>query len=260
MRLNEFQEEFKDIMLQPKRDLGGNCGHIARLIKSENVSAPDRIGVYHNNIVGSLSNALCATFPMIENLTGEDFLRGLAREFIFAHPPTSACLHHYGAGLDDFIKGYAPAATLPYLPDVASLELALNHAYYAEDDVAMPADALTLMPSDTLGACFLKMRKSVTLMCSPHPLIALRYFCLNDGDAPDLTEMGDYPIMIYRPRLEVQIITLSVDEYDFLLNLQKDPLGAALENTLQKYPVFDFSDFLQKHIALESFSSKNALD
>ncbi len=260
MRLSEFQEAFKDIMLQPKRDLGGGSNHIARLIKGETVSASDRLGVYHNNIMGSLSNALCATFPMIENLVGDKFLRGMAREFIFANPPTDTCLHHYGAGFDAFIKGYKPAESLPYLPDVARFELALNHAYYADDDAAMPADYLSRLAPDMLSDCILDMRQSVTILHSPYPLNTLRDFCLNNGAAPDLTKMGAYPMMIYRPQLEVQIITLHKDEYDFLRNLENLPLGAAVENTLQKYPAFDFSEFLQKHILLETFSVKNALD
>ncbi len=260
MRNNDFQNTFKGLMLQSKQDLRRHSAPLTAVIHGDNVSATDRLGVYHNNIIGSLCDALCASFPMIENLVGEDFFRQMAKAFIFENPPKNGCLHFYGAGFDGFTKEYAPAADLPYLPDVARFEIAVQHAYYAQDDEAMRADYLAQIPPDLLGECLLELRQSVTLIRSPYPLIALREFYLNNGAPPDLSLKGDFHIMVYRPELEVIFIKLRPDEYAFLTHLQIQNLGNALEKTVEDFPCFDFTAFLQRHITLQSFCVKNALD
>jgi len=50
------------------------------------------------------------------------------------HPRASAraaALAEYGDGFADFLAGFAPAQSLPYLADVARLEWAINAAYHA---------------------------------------------------------------------------------------------------------------------------------
>lgn len=254
MPLNKFQTDFKELMLRPRAELSVENEAVTNTLISDHIHANDRLSIYHNNIIGSLSNVLCSTFPMIENLVGTNFLKEMARQFIFKNPPNSACLHHYGEGFDAFIKEYEPAANLPYLADVATLEFALNHAYYAQDDAPLPADALAQIPPESLAKTLLSPRASATLITSSYPLTDLRAFCLNDGEAPELSAPTDCRLLIYRPKLEVKIIPLTKDEYAFLSNLQQGtPLGAALENVTDTYTTFDFAAFLQKHIALETF-------
>jgi hypothetical protein len=259
MTLHKFQEQFKELMLRPRNEIANYSDVIAAQIHDNDISVNDRLGVYHNNIIGSLSNSLCATFPMIENLVGVDFLKDMSRQFIFQNPPSSGCLHHYGIGFDEFIKGYKPAKSLPYLPDVARLEIALHHAYYAEDDEPLAADALAQIPPEALCNTTLHLRNSASLIQSTYPLHELYKFCNKNGGTPDLSTHVNCSLLVHRPKLEVLIMPINPDEYFFLTLLQNHPLGVALEGTIEERSDFDFTAFLQKHIYLESFS-KNALD
>lgn len=255
MQLNKFQRKFKETMLRPLSSFDKENDYLAQHLNEDHIPLENRLQVYHNNIIGSLSTALCATFPIIENLTGTEFLKTMAREFIFTHPPQSACLHMYGVGFDHFIKSYESAKSLPYLPDVATLEIALNHAYYAQNDTPMPADTLAQLAPEKLGAAILRLRQSATLLGSFYPLIQIRDFCLHTGEAPDLSYATTSFLMIYRPHLDVHIIALEKDEYHFLNLLEhQTPLGEALEQTSEVFPSFNFTLFLQKHISLETFS------
>lgn len=253
MQLDEFQNQFKGMMLQPRQNIVLENSQIMTLFDDCKIAVSDRLGVYHDNVIGSLSNALCATFPMIENLTGREFLKAMAREFIFQNPPKGACLHHYGVEFDNFIRTYTPAASLSYLPDVANFEFALNHAYYADDDTPMPADALVKIPPERLSDTNLRLRRSASLIYSQYPLIDLRDFCLHQGQAPDLSILQDHYILVYRPKLQTDIVILDQDEYAFLSELTQRPLGKALDAVIGQYPEFDFTAFLQKHVELETF-------
>lgn len=258
MKLAKYQKQFKETMFRPVREIHDCEADFKALFDEGDIPLDERLKVYHNNVVGSLSEVLRVTFPLLENLVGEDFLRAMTRDFIFENPPASACVHMYGAGFDDFIKTYAPAKSLPYLADVATLELALNTAYYASDDVALAPDALAQVPPETLGDVVLNLRSSATLITSSYPLESIRGFCLDADNtpAPDLTKSYTCRLLIVRPVLEVNIISLPEDEFEMLRLLHnKVPLGDAVERTMAAFPIFDFTAFLQKHTVLESFAS-----
>lgn len=255
MPLNKTQNNFKNLMLRPITDI--DSADLDNIFISNHIDAKDRLKVYHNNVVGSLSEALLTTFPLLQHLVGEEFLKGIARAFIFQNPPKNSSVHAYGAGFDEFIQTFEPAESLPYLADVASLEIAMNNAYYAPNDDAMPADALTKIAPENLGDIQIVLRSSAHLISSSYPLIALRAFCLDQDNAPapDLSVKHECHILILRPHLEVEIIPLDLDEYDMLQTLRTGlTLGEAVEKTLNAYPEFDFALFLQKHISLETFS------
>lgn len=92
-----------------------------------------RLGIYRNTRSSTLINALRLSFPAVQRLVGAGFFDAAARQFIGAHPPIGAYLNDYGADFAGFLGGYAPAAGLRYLRDVAQLEWAVNGALHAED-------------------------------------------------------------------------------------------------------------------------------
>ena len=81
-----------------------------------------RFAVYRNNVIVSLIDALADTFAVTQELVGEAFFRAMAREFAYANPPTSPLLAFYGDTLPDYIEHFPPAASVPYLADVARLD------------------------------------------------------------------------------------------------------------------------------------------
>lgn len=93
-----------------------------------------RFTVYRNNVVVSLIDALADTYPVVQQLVGEEFFRAMAREFALAHPPTSPVMAFYGDGFVEFIGAFPPAAALPYLADVARLEYCYVQVYHAAEE------------------------------------------------------------------------------------------------------------------------------
>jgi len=89
-----------------------------------------------------LIGALADTFPVTRELVGAPFFDAMARCFIDAEPPRSPVLTEHGDTFPEFVSAFPPAAGLPYLPDLARLELARVRAYHAADATALGADAL----------------------------------------------------------------------------------------------------------------------
>src|SRR5688572_20813276 len=82
-------------------------------------AAPRRFAVYRNNVASALINAVSGVFPATRRIVGEEFFRAMARAYVLAEPPATPVLLGYGETFPDFVAKFAPAASLPYLPDVA---------------------------------------------------------------------------------------------------------------------------------------------
>ncbi len=244
MQLSKFQNDFKELMLDQPEALEQIPEDLIAILRSDDIALPARLNVYRNNIIGGITEMLVATFPIIKDLVGEKFLEGMARNFIMQHPPEQGCLNTYGAGLGEFIEDFESAAGLPYLPDVARLEIAINEAYYARDDAAIAPEDIASMP--------LALRSSATLLKSKYPLLAIHDFCLRGHGADetlDLDAGGDF-MMIYRPKLEIQFVSLEPKEYEILVFIQG---GGELTQAIETFEDFDFQGFLARHIQLETF-------
>ena len=259
MQLSEFQARFKDLMLDNPKALDNPPQDIAAFCMEGDIPLSERLKVYRNNIVGSLTDVMLATFPMMEKLVGREFLEMMARSFILEHPPENGCLSTYGDGFAEFIEGFELAASLPYLPDVARYELAMNKAYYAADDMALTAKSLGQVPPEDLADLKLALRDNVHLIVSAYPLNALSVFVMQEHAEGqfDMGQGGD-KLMVSRPQLETQTLILKDDEHLALTKLHNGvTLGEMVEQVLENFPEFDFQSFLQKHIALETFLALN---
>lgn len=229
----------------------------AALFESGDIPLPVRLKVYRNNIVGSLTDVMINSHPLLEKLVGRDFLEMMSRHFVLENPPTQGCLSFYGATFDSFIENYELAKAMPYLPDIARLEIAMNEAYHAPDDEPLTAKNLAAAPPENLK---LELRKSIRLISSKYPLSDIRDFCMEDDPAKTMNiDTGGVKLMIYRPALDSVIVKLDEAEYAMLEALgHETALEEALEQTLEKHESFDFQGFLQRHVALETFSAPQA--
>ncbi len=245
MQLDKFQNDFKDLVLDNPEALKRIPKDLKDILRQDDIPLSERLKVYRNNIIGGISDMMIATFPIIKDLVGEKFLAGMARSFIMKHPPGQGCLNTYGAGFAEFLEDFGPTVTLPYLPDVARLEIACNEAYYARDDHPIAPEDIASTP--------LKLRSSATLLRSDYPLLAIHDFCLNGHEENETLNLGTggEMLMIYRPALEVQFVKLDAEEFKILSMIQN---GKALTEAIEKFPDFDFQSFLARHIRLETFA------
>lgn len=94
------------------------------------------IEVHRHTLRANLQGALRKTYPVVECLVGVEFFAYAAQAFIASQPSRSSNLEDYGAGFDEFLRDFAPAASLPYLADVATLEAVIERISRAADDLA----------------------------------------------------------------------------------------------------------------------------
>jgi hypothetical protein len=90
------------------------------------VPAAEAMRVHRNTVMSALVHALRLTYPSIDALVGAAFFDQAAVAFAQSHPPTGGRLAGYGEGFIAFLAAHVPS--LPYLPDVARLDWAVERA------------------------------------------------------------------------------------------------------------------------------------
>lgn len=152
------------------------------------VTAPDpceiaqRFKVYRNNVQHSLTRALAARFPVIEQLVGAEFFTAMARVYISVSPPKDPVMLRWGVGFATFLDGFPPAAHLPFLGDVARLEYARGHACHAADANPVVPDALDVAHLEVMR---MTLHPSVSLFFSSMPTVQIwQSHQINAGFAP----------------------------------------------------------------------------
>ncbi len=164
-----------------------------------------RFSIYRNNVRAGLTAALASRFPASEAIVGPDFFAAMAAAYIAAHPPRSPLLMHYGDGFADFVSTFAPAAGLPYLPDVIRLEIARGHAYHAADAVPLAAETLAQVPAERLADLTFTPHPSLAVLRFAHPAVTI--WAMNAGEA-ELAPVDDWTgedAIIVRPAMTVEV-------------------------------------------------------
>ena len=176
-----------------------------------NASDPaHRFAVYRNNVIVSLVDALADTFAVTQDLVGEAFFRAMARVFAYTNPPTSRLLVFYGETFPEFIERFPPAASLPYLADVARLEFLRVRAYHAADVAPVRSEDIVavLADEDKLPDLGLALHPSLAVLDSAAAVVAL--WAAHQGIGALATLVPDVPetALIVRDGLDVEVMSI----------------------------------------------------
>jgi len=215
-----------------------------------------RFNIYRNNAAATLIETLRARYPVIERLVGEEFFKATAYRFIAGHPPRSPALFEFGGGFPDFLAGFGPAQTLPYLPDVARLEWLRHAAYHAPDAEPMQAAALGRVPPKDAGRIVLRLHPSAGLLISDYPALSIWETNIADEVVREIgPERAGEAALVLRRELEVKVIRLGPGG-DILLDgiTQGACLAEAATRAASAAPEFSLPDALGALLAAGAFA------
>lgn len=214
--LFETQDAFVDALKHPDRPAP------AALAKTKGQPSKRRFDVYRNNVVVGMIEALRATFPAIERLVGEEFFGATARAYLEQEPPRSPLLFRYGKTFGDFLDDFPPAASVPYLGDVARLEWARLEAYHAADREPLAIDALGLVPENEVGQATFELHPSLALIRSPWPIVSLWAASTDRGSSDDVDMKRPEEAIVIRPMMDVDTRIPPAGGFHFMNALKED--------------------------------------
>jgi Putative DNA-binding domain len=233
---DHFQDAFAHALRDPDAPF-------PRGVISHNSDAPRRrFTVYRNNVMVGLVTALEARFPASREIVGEDFFKGAAKIFAAAHPPLSPLMIFYGDAFPSFLAEFEPAREIPYLADVARLEVARTRAYHAADADPLTLAALHRIAPEVLADLRFILHPSLEIVASDYPIVTI--WAMNTGEM-ELAPIADWhgeDALVSRPGFAIEVRRLPPGAKTFLQNLAAgDPLGAAAASALATNASFDLA-------------------
>ncbi len=201
-------------------------------IVADGVAPERRLAVYRNTFDSTLVNALRLSYPAVRKVVGTEFFEGAARFFVHELPPRATCLDYYGADFADFLAAFGPAASLPYLPDLARLEWAVNRALHAPDAQPLDASRLAAIEPERHERIRFVVDPSVSLVRVNYPVDAIWGGVLADDDAAlAAVDLASGSAAMLVQRLATGIVVIRIDGPTFRITaalLAGQPLGIAL--------------------------------
>ncbi len=205
------------------------------------------VSIYQNNVFYSLSNALGDLYPVIKKLVGDDFFTGTATYYIRSSPPQQAAMVHFGKDFPDFLRQFEHTQTMPYLADVAELELAWHQAYHAADTTSLTPEDFSSLDAEALSNTSLTFHPSLQLVDSNYPILTIWQANQEGGNNTQNIDLNEpQRVLVVRPVYDV--LLFSIDEpVSYFIQCLKDEnsIQNAIEETLQCFHNFDISQAIQ---------------
>lgn len=197
--------------------LDGRADELAPRVRSIEIAGAERVQVYRNNALVSLTQALADVYPVVVRLVGEGFFGQIARAYIRAYPSRSGNLHEFGRQLPLFVCGLPEARDLPYLGDVATLEWAYHEVFHAAEAAPLDLARLAAVPEAAQGRLRFRLHPATRLVASRYPIFAI-WSANQDERAPaetiDLDADPDF-LIVARRGLDTYVARIA--QGDFVL-------------------------------------------
>lgn len=213
------------------------------------------LATYRGTVFANWRSALGATFGVVRALTGTPFFDAAVDAFARAHPSRGGDLNVYGDDFAAFLEAWPPARDLPYLPDVARLEWAMDEASRAAEATGSAQDviaALANVPPAAFDTLRFSLAPSCRLLASPFPVLRI-WRAHQPGGEPladiDVAGGGEH-LLVRREDGGVTVERLTAAGYAWLAALHAGAaLPAALDAAVGCDSDFDLGAALQRRVA-----------
>ena len=248
--LSERQRQFGAAILNPEAELPDG------LVGPDGEPSLRRFSVYRNNVVVGLIDALKQSFPAVTRIVGDEFMTALSRIYVAHEPPSSPILLHYGAGFADFINSFEPAATVPYLADVARMERAWHEAYHARETPTLNCSTLAGLAPRQFEYVTFTAHPSLRLIPSSYPALSIWQMNLESA-TPQPIDLAQTEYAIFlRPNAEVEARSVSASSFIFVQELTRgSTVLQALRAAIRHDEMFDLGAHLAELFRMGAFES-----
>ncbi len=241
---------FSDALLDPDTAIPSGVGKNGQ-------AAPKRFGVYRNNVVVGLMDALKSAYPSLLAIMGEENFSRVARNFILASPPRSPMMQVYGQAFPEFLRDFKPLAKSPFLFDVAIAERCWLQAYHAPDAAILEPQQLGAVDPDLVMGMTFKVHPAAHLIQSGFPLCDL-FDARNTWPCIGIDLANPQDLLITRPNYECLTTRVTRPQVVFLhalINLRT--LAEAIETASRGDESFEPSMAISVFLQTGLFTSIN---
>lgn len=227
------------------------------VLAKDELNEDAQLAIYRGSVIGGLVDAMSGIYPAVKAAVGEKFFEAMATRYVAEHPSRSASLDAYGQYFVDFIGGFKPAETLPYLKDIAWLDWHWHRAFHQADPSALSWEELSQVSEEAYPQLRFELIDSLYCFTSNFPISkiwAMSRYPDDEAQEVDLTSGGE-AVVVYRSGLDVVVDAVSQEVYWMLKSIKKrDSFGTICESWLSKFPHKEMTPVLN-HVVSQAWLS-----
>jgi hypothetical protein len=174
------------------------------------VNVKTRLQVYSDGYPARIAEALAETFPATAHILGDATFAALAERFVSQLQNAPRNLNDIGSSLGRFLSVDSLCDSLPFLPDLAALESAIQRAFHSRETTPFDGSRCShWLPEDWMRARIV-FQPSVMLLRSEWPLSDLHDAQEVDRESIDI-DLSRQPrqFLVYRMEFNVKIESVS---------------------------------------------------
>jgi len=243
MNLHAFQDAFVEALYDPEATA------LSMLAEQPGFT------VYRNTVMKGAIDALRANFPTVERLVGSQWMVAAASIHGRQTPPSDARLLHHGGAFPAFLDEFEHARTLPYLANVARLDLLWTQCHTAVDEPGLDLNQIACLAPEQLASLQLTPRAAARWMWfADQPAFSIWRHNREGLDMPDdLDWQGEGALLVRRDGV-VGWQPLSNGGCGFLdACAAGQPLAQAAEHASSLQPSLDILDLLTRLVSADVF-------
>lgn len=209
-------------------------------IVSNHFSANQRVQIYRNNFIISLSEILQNTYPMVHALIGDECFIQVSRQHVLTTPLLEADVTHYGHGFSKTLTNFPLVIeAAPYIADVAEFEWQIDRSQQPplneQRDHHLPLSELSTVSAELHSNIKLHINENVTLFDSKFALFSLKSAIQNHQfDDLDI-HAAECGFITSSFEGSVSTIALLRPVYELLKELQNETLLGDIKPYLLEY-------------------------
>jgi hypothetical protein len=190
-----------------------------------------RLRVYTDGYPARIIEALAETFPTTAHILGDATFTALGKRYVAGLRRAPRNLNHVGSNLQRFLCKDVLCESLPFLPDLASLEWAIQQAFHSH--LGEPLDGLKYADwaPENWSLARIGFQPAVTLVRSEWPLSELHDAQQVERESIDI-DLTRHPgrFLVYRIGFDVEVESVSEAEADAVEMFKRDArLGEVVE-------------------------------
>ncbi len=202
----------------------------------------ERLAIYQNNTYHSLIEAVKDLYPSITTTVGDEFIHRAAKEYIQQSPPHSAAMIDFAHDFPEFLSHSVEEHKIPYLGDLAKLDLCQHLSYHARDEVPVKPERFASLDIETLSTSKITPVQSAYLLASPFAIFDMWQL----AQGADIEQIqADIPqnILVIRQQESVEVYCIAVGLFAFLDALtMQHTIYSALEMASEREDDFNPTD------------------
>ena len=226
--LLDVQREFRDRIKSQRAEKNGT----GWLNPQGGVPGEERMAVYADGYAARLNEALAEVYEAVQHLLGKEAFIELTQSYLQQNPSHSHNLSHVGQNMPSFIQNTRFAAELPFLPDLARLELEVAQAFHSFGQPAFDAGCLAALSEEAWEKMRVFFQPFVRLVSSEWPILDI-WRARKEPLSEMKVDLVNRPqsVLVHRNGLDVTCEAIDKVQRELLESLLK---GAELGETCQR--------------------------